>query len=102
MAWTLATSAKIGIAVSVLILAVYLVSPKGVGLCSIPPGSLGTCSAVSSTVGNTTFTCSLAPTVSCSASLFSFPYVLLPLGIVVGAASAFAYLLIGLRKGRLT
>jgi hypothetical protein len=96
-----ANSARIGIATFIVFLAVYLVSPHGAGICSIPPGSLGTCTAVSSTPGKTTLSCSEATGVSCSESIFSYPYVLLPLGIVAGAASALAYLLIGLRKGRL-
>jgi len=97
-----ANSAMIGIATFILFLAVYLVSPKVEVSCPIAPGSLGTCTAVSSTVGKTAFSCSEATGASCSESIFSFPYALLPLGIIVGAASALAYLLIGLRKGRLT
>jgi hypothetical protein len=85
--------ARIGIAISILILAVYLVSPKGVGLCPIPPGSLGTCTAVSSTVGKTSFSCSGGAGVSCSAPLLSYPYILLPFVIVVAAASFIAFLL---------
>jgi hypothetical protein len=96
-----ANSAMLGISTFTLFLVVYLVSPKVAVDCpGPPPDSRGTCAPVNSTIGKTTFTCSGAPTISCSASPFSFPSVLLPLGIVVSVATAMTYLLIGSKKGR--
>jgi hypothetical protein len=96
-----ANSGMIGIATFILFLVAYLASPgRGAISCPIPAGSLGTCTPVNSTTGKTTFTCSEATGVSCSTPLSSFPYVLIPLGMVVSAALALGYLRIGSKKGR--